>query len=444
MTRRTVRHNPRMPSLKPFQRLDFDDDFPRIPIEVYPKQERLTGRSMEILPGVKLLEQKSITDVSRWVTFCEGREIIVLADTEGRSSYVYRSFAGTQGKIQGYWYPIGGTFAHNGKNIWIIKSGIRKVRGMGRSLLTKFIDHVNDFLPHTDDETDKWLESHFGLINPGWALSQDLETKPTFNLIGKQPREVVEKWKLWATETWKLIGLNPVWGERDMANPGPRQNPSSKLEEGQVVSAYAQPGHSDFYGWKLHLGARPAHHRLIYDYLLSLSSKHPIGWKYGRSSGQEGKDFTIYVGPKRLADKIAVQIERDIGYLLSDEEVLYLPLEGNHLFTKHISGRYDIQTFPTAARQKNLYLYRTVLGVPLHEFAANNVFVVWNQPSKQEKQFWILYSDRLVAEEFGDHYHGGNEDWLLNLMANNNDRPLLTDFRHSMSTNEFMTRFQPT
>jgi hypothetical protein len=217
-----AKSNPKIMPYLPITSIPQDEsDFPRAPVELTVKAERLTGRVKEIFAGVTLHEQRSKTDKPMWVTFCDGREILFVSDKQGRGTYIYRSFSGTDGKSQGFWYPVGGILAAEGKSLWIIKSGLTKPgqHGMGRSQLTAFIEYINQVLPHADDNVDAFLVAIGGQANPGWSPREDVETKPIMNvllpLVPPQSEEA-DAWRRWAVQTWKEIGLNRVWGRRDM------------------------------------------------------------------------------------------------------------------------------------------------------------------------------------------------------------------------------------
>lgn len=191
------------------------------------------------------------------------------------------------------------------------------------------------------------------------------------------------------------------------------------ITQGQYANAPNQPGYRVFYGWKLHLGAHPSNHSMVFAYLTSLVDRYYVGWKYGKNSGQIGKDFTIYIGPRRLTEKIATDIQNDIGHLL--DKVAGDALYGNFSFSSCVSGRYDIQLLPRT--EDPIFGASTVfgvfnrtftkLGVPIFEQAVRDR--LWNTEAKME--LWTIYSDRVACDKFGTHYYGKNPNWLLDYLV---------------------------
>lgn len=76
-------------------------------------------------------------------------------------------------------------------------------------------------------------------------------------------------------------------------------------------------------GWKIHLHVKPKNHKFVYYWLLQNCR---YGWKYF-SGGEEGKEFTIYVGSwdeteefaRILMHVLGSKIESPIGDILKDD-----------------------------------------------------------------------------------------------------------------------------
>jgi hypothetical protein len=99
-------------------------------------------------------------------------------------------------------------------------------------------------------------------------------------------------------------------------------------------------------GWKLHLAVPEANQDLVEAGLQGMGitpdTETHVGdfsYKRGRSSGQEGKDFTVYAGHRDDADIIASAINEQMGDLLGDASHIKTdtPMVGN------VVGRFDAQ-----------------------------------------------------------------------------------------------------
>jgi hypothetical protein len=98
----------------------------------------------------------------------------------------------------------------------VIKGSPTKDPYEGRSSLRTLWEEANQFLPHSDDETDKWLLEILNGKSYG-DIVHDVayELKPTFIVHEsiKSPSEI-NYWVNFAYTTWKKHGITKIFGER--------------------------------------------------------------------------------------------------------------------------------------------------------------------------------------------------------------------------------------
>jgi len=89
-------------------------------------------------------------------------------------------------------------------------------------------------------------------------------------------------------------------------------------------------------GWKLHLAVSKENRDAVTQKL----REKGVLFKEGRSSGQKGKDYTIYLGSKDKADRISQEIEAEFGELLDVPQGS--TLNEDQPFTDKVMGRFDV------------------------------------------------------------------------------------------------------
>lgn len=146
-------------------------------------------------------------------------------------------------------------------------------------------------------------------------------------------------------------------------------------------------------GWKLHLGVDPEDREAVNQYL----SKTGLSFKQGFNAGQEGKDFTIYVGSKNAAVKAAQDIHSNIGDKINPPkgEVLNddTKLAGN------VMGRFD------AAGDNDFHQYGKN-GIPLLNSDVQNRMYGGDFNEQQA----LKNSDTILKNKYGSFYSGSEEN----------------------------------
>jgi hypothetical protein len=114
-----------------------------------------------------------------------------------------------------------------------------------------------------------------------------------------------------------------------------------------------------------------------------------LTYKRGRSGGQVGKDFTVYVGSRKSANEIAERINKQVGHLIDptggDAAIDDVPISGN------VMGRFD------ASGDPEFHQYG-LKGTPhLTEDVANNI----GKPFTPEQ---TVRADARLREKYGEFY----------------------------------------
>lgn len=171
------------------------------------------GKSIDLGNGIRIVEQTNAAGQKTLFTGHDGRVIVAVEDSKGRKNYFYQSFSGTSGKDQGRWYPTGGLAVDKSGEGWLVKGDPVNDKGFGRPDLADLEDHLNSVLPHSDNETDSFLETHGYTYND---IQNSHAKGPNFNVDsfnrtgGKHDKKVLES----IVNHWKEGHLNKVWGKR--------------------------------------------------------------------------------------------------------------------------------------------------------------------------------------------------------------------------------------
>jgi hypothetical protein len=167
---------------------------------------------------------------------------------------------------------------------------------------------------------------------------------------------------------------------------------------------YKEPSRKDV-GWKLHLNVddTPALAQEISAFLTKAGILH----KVGKSSGQEGKGMTIYVGPRDAAEDVARRIDRYFGDRLpaagGDVLVDDTPFSNDAGSISKIWGRFD------EAQSSDFHQYGSK-GLPYLKVDVNNwIFDARrNEPGRKE-QYDREASQRAherLLKDYGAFYTG--------------------------------------
>lgn len=153
-------------------------------------------------------------------------------------------------------------------------------------------------------------------------------------------------------------------------------------------------------GWKLHLTVRPENFKVVDEWLFT----HHRGQYKLLSGGEEGKEFTVYVGSKDRAMSLSMEIERQIGEFLEENAAG----SGDAMLTRKVAGRFDFQWLAKA--QETGLKYNGHDGVPFDSAAmrATDRFVgkgdtpEFRRVAESQKK----RIEEILLREFGDYYVG--------------------------------------
>jgi len=165
------------------------------------------------------------------------------------------------------------------------------------------------------------------------------------------------------------------------------------------------------YGWKLHISFdinNSSTVNTIDTFLNKLYSQYGVKYKIGRSSGQSGKEATIYCGSKNNADIIASIILDYIGRLLLDPHGD--TLNDDIKFNNKVMGRFTVSQFHNRSNLKhpdphNLDEFHQygAQGIP---FLNKDMHLRAFQKDKYNKETAISTANKILTDEFGDYYTG--------------------------------------
>ncbi len=144
-------------------------------------------------------------------------------------------------------------------------------------------------------------------------------------------------------------------------------------------------------GWKIHLNVAPSNREYVGVWL---SSNCNYGWKRGQSSGQTGKDFTIYVGSfadtlnfaRLISDKIKDFLLPAVGDTLNDDITI----------APNVMARYDCY-------DSNFHQYG-FHGIPFTNDQMSNK--IWGNLNTQTA---MRDAHKLLISRYGDYYEGKKE-----------------------------------
>lgn len=180
------------------------------------------------------------------------------------------------------------------------------------------------------------------------------------------------------------------------------------LTEGQV--RYPSDEFMERGGWKLHLNVSKVNAQKVHEWLW----KTGVGYKYGRSSGQNGKDFTIYVGSRRDANEIADRLASEIADLISPptSDTLRDDIPLTETSGSVVVGRFDTNRQRVGERQVDFNQYGGN-GVPFMDRDYNEIagISVWGSEEEKESlpakiQQATERANAILVKAFGDYFTG--------------------------------------
>lgn len=184
---------------------------------VVPKPSRIDHNTLLKYGDINIAAQHTLSRCKSWMTTSDNREIIYATLSPNLvGCYFYRSFAGTGGKEQFKWFPIGGVYSgSDGKSmspIWIIKGSPAKDPYFGRIALGRLMERVNASMPHSDADVDA-LAKQLGTELGGWSAD---ESNGTIPLVIDMKTMLMDKDKLsYVLDLWKDKVLTKSFGSRN-------------------------------------------------------------------------------------------------------------------------------------------------------------------------------------------------------------------------------------
>jgi hypothetical protein len=167
----------------------------------------------------------------------------------------------------------------------------------------------------------------------------------------------------------------------------------SKHEEPAAATAATPASIVSKSHWKLHLTVKPENRAQVDAVLKGFLDGGQIkDYKQGRNSGQEGKDFTVYVGSKDAAQAIADQINNKVGKLL--DRPRGEALIDDTTFGGNVMGRFD------AGADADFAQYGSK-GVPYTKEDMGQK--VWGGMTGDAAR---ANAHKILTERYGDYYSG--------------------------------------
>lgn len=161
-----------------------------------------------------------------------------------------------------------------------------------------------------------------------------------------------------------------------------------------VVGVKAAGGYEE-YGWKLHLNiVSPENQEIVSKWLKSQGIPHKIG----RSSGQEGKNLTIYVGDKNLASDVASQVNEQFSSIL--EQASKNVVKDDTQFSGNVYGRFDIGT------KDSIFAQYGSSGIPYIKDQQTDML----SGGSTTPQMARSTADTYLRNKYGSFYSGGSID----------------------------------
>lgn len=191
--------------------------FPNTDFLVVPKPTRIDHDTLLKYGDIYITAQYTVGGCKSWMTASDNREIIYATlDPHLIGCYFYRSFAGTGGKEQFKWFPVGGVYSGGDgstmSTIWIIKGSPTSDPYFGRLGLGRLMERVNASMPHSDADVDA-LAKKLGAELGGWSAD---ESNATIPLIIDTKTKLMDRSKLgYVLNIWKEKVLTKSFGQRN-------------------------------------------------------------------------------------------------------------------------------------------------------------------------------------------------------------------------------------
>jgi hypothetical protein len=189
----------------------------------------------------------------------------------------------------------------------------------------------------------------------------------------EQPKRISAPPPAPAKSVSELPKPNKLNGKPDLATP---------LDKGGNPRAH----------WKLHLAVDPKNYAAVDAVVKDLLDSGQIkDYKQGRNSGQEGKDFTIYIGPKEQAQLVADHLTNKVGHLLDNPKGEALIDDTS--FGGKVMGRFD-------ANDKDMAQYGSQ-GIPYTKDDMGQK--TWGSVTSEQAR---ANADKILRERYGEFYTG--------------------------------------
>jgi hypothetical protein len=172
--------------------------------------------------------------------------------------------------------------------------------------------------------------------------------------------------------------------------------------QGSTKTSAVPKGLKKTAGWKFHIG----YNSLSVDKGIFIEKLKSLGlrFKEGINSGQTGKDFTIYIGSRELADKAAMELS-----LLTKGKIYGDALGDDIQFAPGIGARFDADG-----------------DVDFHQYGKNGIPILKDLIQFGEKDKFtdaaIAQSEKVLSNRYGEFYSGKKG---IQAAANENYEPFL-------------------
>lgn len=163
----------------------------------------------------------------------------------------------------------------------------------------------------------------------------------------------------------------------------------------RITDEAAGKAYSDKGGWKLHLAVDPKNYAAVDGWL---AKNHKGGYKLLTGGDPGESDFTVYVGSKEAAAKMATKMKAKIGGMLNPTAYGKSDLT----FNDKVSGRFDVQH--TGGPNKVPWRYYGRNGIPFDEDASSSVLRSPDGDPELESHLGRL--NRELTERYGRHFTG--------------------------------------
>lgn len=265
----------------------------------------------------------------------------------------------------------------------------------------EYMDAINADTQKALDSDEPWWETDTGLTTTKTEVRKFEPIYPTgnsnpYSSLAKKTADSIKGIPIGG----KALIINRMWKGWDAGTYNGEEPP--QFDEIDLTEV-AKKGS----GWKFHLNFDATDEekvKTVGTFLTALQShkvisQFKIGHGGGKTSGQPGKEATVYIGHRDKATAVAPVIEEVLGAILDEPEGDQLAHDIE--FTFHVMGRFEISRFDSEFHQYG------AKGHPLLNKDMSDLLFVRDVPLETQTEV-TQRADKVLKDRYGKFYTGSS------------------------------------